>query len=213
MTNQLDEYDNKTDDINYGYKGSSSANCKISSTFSLADSTETESVSSIASSCDCESPSHTAASTRTFITFGNVSVRRYSLTVGDHPECRVGPPITLDWKYYDNEEITSIDHYEKNRGGTEPRRLLSSQRRKLLHEEFGVSEEDIANSQKEVHIIRENRVESIESKQYKKKTNRIKSLIKSVGRKTRNLLIHHQEGSSHFDGNFSGTSLIVPFSY
>jgi hypothetical protein len=58
------------------------------------------------------------------VSFSTVEVREYSLTVGDHPFCRDGLPITLDWEF--NEKCTVIpvprESRKRNKDGF-PRRL------------------------------------------------------------------------------------------
>ena len=67
--------------------------------------------------------------------FSTISVREYDQTVGDHPSCQEGAPITLGWKYAEQESI-SLDEFEKTR---EPQRrgrsdliLGVAERRRML---------------------------------------------------------------------------------
>ena len=39
--------------------------------------------------------------------FGTVTIRRYQQTLGDHPDCDSGPPITLDWDYLQDGTTTT----------------------------------------------------------------------------------------------------------
>jgi hypothetical protein len=48
----------------------------------------------------------------TRVQFTVVNVRSYSITIGDHPCCTVGCPITLDWDYNDQDSM-SLDDYEE----------------------------------------------------------------------------------------------------
>ena len=45
------------------------------------------------------------------VTFGVVRVRIYSITIGDHPSCGRGVPITLDWDYQQLPPV-SVDQFE-----------------------------------------------------------------------------------------------------
>ena len=61
--------------------------------------------SSVASLSKTSTSSPTSSSKR--VSFSTVEVREYSLTIGEHPSCKDGLPITLDWHY--NEESTVLD--------------------------------------------------------------------------------------------------------
>ena len=51
------------------------------------------------------------------VSFSSVSVRSHSQTVGDHPCCRDGPPISLDWEYEEYRPIR-VDDWERHRANT-----------------------------------------------------------------------------------------------
>ena len=51
------------------------------------------------------------------VSFSSVSVRSHSQTVGDHPCCRDGPPISLDWEYEEYRPI-HVDDWERHRANT-----------------------------------------------------------------------------------------------
>ena len=36
------------------------------------------------------------------VSFSNVNIREYEITICDHPETSVGPSISLGWKYNEN---------------------------------------------------------------------------------------------------------------
>ena len=46
------------------------------------------------------------------VTFGTVTVRAYSITMGLNPSTSIGPPVTLDWDY-DEHRPTTIEEYER----------------------------------------------------------------------------------------------------
>lgn len=56
------------------------------------------------------------------VVFDHVEIRFYDQTIGDNPSTSSGPPITLDWRY-DEEDIIKIDDYECGR----PRRRNSAE--------------------------------------------------------------------------------------
>jgi hypothetical protein len=47
----------------------------------------------------------------TKVHFSSIEIRSYIVTIGDHPCCTIGCPITLDWDYIMDDTI-SIDEYE-----------------------------------------------------------------------------------------------------
>ena len=47
----------------------------------------------------------------TRVQFSNVEIRSYAITIGDHPCCTIGCPITLDWEYTTNDTV-SLQYYE-----------------------------------------------------------------------------------------------------
>lgn len=79
------------------------------------------------------------------IQYGNVEIREYSNTLGDHPACSDGPPISLDWSFRSRPLTMSIDDYEACRG---PRRdwpdlTIPKERRERILVRLGYSYEDI----------------------------------------------------------------------
>ena len=47
--------------------------------------------------------------------FGTVTTRHYQQTLGDHPDCDSGPPITLDWDYQQDDEAPTVHELELNK--------------------------------------------------------------------------------------------------
>jgi hypothetical protein len=88
---------------------------------------------------------------RRLVRFGSVQVREYNLTVGDHPEVKVGPPIALGWEYTELEPLELDDYEALYHGERLPfvRRLSSITRKNLLANVFGVPEEEIRAAEKE----------------------------------------------------------------
>lgn len=48
------------------------------------------------------------------VQFSTVQVREYALTIGDHPYCRSGCPLSLDWDYETRESV-DVDKFEAER--------------------------------------------------------------------------------------------------
>ncbi len=47
------------------------------------------------------------------IKFATVTVRNYSMTLGDHPGCKFGPPVSIGWDYIEAPPLP-VDEYESN---------------------------------------------------------------------------------------------------
>lgn len=106
---------------------------------------------------DEESVTTVDSGTKRSVTFGDVNVREFNRIVGDHPDVSVGPPVSLGWKFVENEPVT-VDHYEENKP---PRkyvlRMTSITRKNLLRNVFDCPSEEIANAEKEVQKIQKQR--------------------------------------------------------
>merc|ERR1712157_576000 len=89
------------------------------------------------------------------VTFTNVLIREYDITLGDHPECPRGPPVSLSWDFEQSPSIP-LEHYESNRY---PRRIhgdlvMSDKERKFILLNAGFSKRDIIQATKEVKRIK-----------------------------------------------------------
>jgi len=90
---------------------------------------------------------------RKSVGFSIVQVREYAVTIGDHPCCTMGFPLSLDWEY-NVEPACSIDIFEAKRS---PRRnrneLLTSceDRRRILSQEGGVSDVELRRAERKLH--------------------------------------------------------------
>ena len=114
----------------------------------------------------------TTASTKS-VRFGVIDQRIYNRIVGDHPDVKVGPPITFSWEY-GVLPSTPIDEYEQQKQqppSNQPqqltqhqrssyyglRRLSSITRKNMLRTLFEVSEDEILAAEREVQIIQKQR--------------------------------------------------------
>ncbi|CAB9523891.1 expressed unknown protein [Seminavis robusta] len=67
------------------------------------------------------------------VSWKNVHVREYNLTVGDHPLCRDNLPLTLDWAHR-NEKVKHINtSRERKANYVFPKRLSYEDRKKRLY--------------------------------------------------------------------------------
>ena len=93
----------------------------------------------------------------THVTFQNIEIRSYDITLGDNPSCTYGPPVSLDW-YYDQEHKISLDNYEKTRGTRRKpsqMQMTALYRRLLLGQDFRLDE--IQKAEDEIKKIRNGR--------------------------------------------------------
>lgn len=121
------------------------------------------------------------------VRFGSIERREYNRMVGDHPDVRVGPPITFSWEFGELPTIT-IEDFEKERANRSIkglRKMSSITRKNMLRNVFEVSEEEILAAEKEVQKIRKQREHS--SKQSSTSAV-VESSLRRAGRKVRQSL-------------------------
>lgn len=95
------------------------------------------------------------------VSFQGIEVRQYAITLGDHPNCRIGPPLTLGWEHISS-TVSTVDVYEEERRRTRKRsirRVLVSpaDRNRLLRKGAGITSEQIDQACKEVQRISKQR--------------------------------------------------------
>lgn len=115
----------------------------------------------------------------TKVGFSSIEIREYERIVGDHPDTKVGPPMSLGWAFYENDAI-SLDKYEASHKKKGIRRMSSITRKNILKNVFGIPEEEIRNAEKEVQKILKNRQKtSTQGKAGEK----VEAVAQSFGRK------------------------------
>jgi hypothetical protein len=105
-----------------------------------------------ASNDDIEQSSCSERRPRSSVAFGSIIIRSYSQTLGDNPSVSYGPPIQLDWDYEEHEPL-KVDDYEDNRPPRRtPRQMVLSfyHRKNILTWKYGVSEEELKSSKKQI---------------------------------------------------------------
>mmetsp|Transcript_19827 Transcript_19827/g.22832 ORF Transcript_19827/g.22832 Transcript_19827/m.22832 type:complete len:208 (+) Transcript_19827:114-737(+) len=99
------------------------------------------------------------------VSFGDLEVREYNLTLTDHPGTSFGPPIGLSWDH-GSAETFDLEVYESYRMLYSPRRLgnelkLSDHtRRKILLNELNFSREEIEKACSDATRIQKQRISS-----------------------------------------------------
>jgi len=88
--------------------------------------------------------------TASTVSFKAVEIREYDRAIGDNPSCSSGPPIALDWNYYENPAVC-INEYEEKKVPRKngPKHLNRSHRESLLKETLGYTEEEINDAKNE----------------------------------------------------------------
>ena len=117
------------------------------------------------------------------VSFGPIQIREYERIVGDHPDTKIGVPISIGWAYYERKPI-SIDVYEKQRMERGPRnlRMTSITRKNLLHNVFGIPEKELRDAEKEVQKTKKQRIQSSKQSGVSAKA---EGTLKGIGRKVR----------------------------
>lgn len=123
--------------------------------------------------------------------FSNVEVREYNVTLGDHPDCVYGPPLTLGWKYVDLGK-KNLDQYESSRAPRKRRESLcmSLSARKQLLLNAGYLKYELREAAREVKKVQRDRKFSIKSYPLFDAGFAIQSAAKSM---RKSLIFHHSE--------------------
>lgn len=104
-----------------------------------------------------------SAKQRRSVSFGPIHVRQYERIVGDHPDTKVGVPLSIGWAYYeddDHPEGIPIDRYECDRIRRGKVRMSSITRKNILLNVHGLPEEEILLAEKRSKKLRKEREKS-----------------------------------------------------
>mmetsp|Transcript_5861 Transcript_5861/g.8437 ORF Transcript_5861/g.8437 Transcript_5861/m.8437 type:complete len:202 (+) Transcript_5861:61-666(+) len=148
----------------------------------------------VESSCNLQQ--HSFNSSSSSVSFSCVEIREYDLTLGDHPSCSYGPPISLDWKYKVSCNL-DIDEYELHRS---PRRSLREMllnyycRKNLLLCCGDHSERELKNATKEVNRVKMRRSVTKAFLPARK----LEEVVESAGRKMRRVVIKEEKERRSF---------------
>lgn len=93
------------------------------------------------------------------VSFGGIEVREFERVVGDHPDTKIGVPLSIGWAYVQRKSLP-IDKYESERVAKGNLRMSSITRKNLLHNVFGIPEEELRAAEKEVQKIKKSRQRS-----------------------------------------------------
>jgi len=112
---------------------------------------------------------------RRSVSFGPIHVRQYERIIGDHPDTKVGVPLSIGWSYCEDESV-SIERYEADRIRKGKLRMSSITRKNMLLNVFGLPEKEILQAEQRSKKLR---------KQRERGAARSESALKNLGRKLR----------------------------
>ena len=95
---------------------------------SSVDSTLYESDSCFSSGTSCSGKPRL----RRRVSFNKIEIREYSVTIGDHPACRDGLALQLDWDHSEATEVNMLCSRERQAKFEMPRRLSYEEKRERL---------------------------------------------------------------------------------
>lgn len=124
---------------------------------------------------------------RRSVSFGPIHVRQYERIVGDHPDTKIGVPLSIGWSYYEDESV-SIERYEADRIRKVKIRMSSITRKNMLLNVFGLPEKEILQAEQRSKKLR---------KQREREAARSESTLKNFGRKLRKGSVSLLKGMSH----------------
>merc|ERR1712157_440437 len=130
---------------------------------SVSDCDENDLLTSSAVDTDKTDKTDTASSNtreRRSVSFGPIHVRQYERIVGDHPDTRVGVPLSIGWGYFEDDNYpdeVSIERYESDRIRKGKIRMSSITRKNLLLNVFGLPEKEVLQAEKRSKKLRKER--------------------------------------------------------
>jgi len=108
------------------------------------------------------------------VQFGTVEIRDYKRILGDHPCVSIGPPLSIDWDYEENEP-RDVDEYEfdrvLSRKSQQEMYLNYYARKHLLGQDY--TEKDFKQVKKEINLIKKHR-------EISKSLGRVETALESV---------------------------------
>jgi hypothetical protein len=95
------------------------------------------------------------------VSFGLIQIREYNRVVGDNPNVRVGPPMSIGWGFVEKQSL-QIDVYERTKHRRKSPLLMDSITRKsMLRNVYDVPAEDIRAAEQQVQKIQRQRLQTV----------------------------------------------------
>jgi hypothetical protein len=119
------------------------------------------------------------------VSFQNVTIREYDLTLGDNPSVSYGPPVSLDWNYSEMKAL-SLDLYEGNRPQRRSMRQMNINfyQRKHLLTMNGYTEEEIEQAKRNASKVRSQRAVTRQFLVFQK----VEDVLESASRKANRII-------------------------
>lgn len=94
------------------------------------------------------------------VRFDKVEIREHALVLGDHPLCRDGLSLELDWKHARKTKVVSIrEMMEWQRSRPRIRSKTMEERHELLHRVGGYTQKELQLAQEEAQVKLDDLVE------------------------------------------------------
>jgi hypothetical protein len=119
------------------------------------------------------------------VSFQNVTIREYGLTLGDNPCVSYGPPVSLDWNYSEKKAL-SLDLYEGNRPQRRSMRqmTINHYQRKHLLTMHGHTEEEIKQAKRDASKVKRQRAVTRQFLMFQK----VEDVLESTSRKAKRII-------------------------
>ena len=134
----------------------------IMKVISLDESLHHSNISNISkSTCRLSSCNSSSALDRS-VSFHNVEIREYNMTIGDNPSARMGPPVGISWEHR-NEVSMPLNDYEDGRGErrTQQEMIITRERKYDIIKESGVPNREIASTVRKTNKIKNQRMQTV----------------------------------------------------
>jgi hypothetical protein len=99
------------------------------------------------------------------VSFSQLDIKEFKMSLGDHPCSSTGPPVMLDWNSQPTlERVVSLDEYERLRSPRRERhklRLTYRERKRVLEDQQGFTSEEVNQAWAEAIKIRQQRHETL----------------------------------------------------
>ena len=103
--------------------------------------------------------------TKRTVSFSQLDIKEFKMSLGDHPCSSTGPPVMLDWESRPTlERVVSLDEYERMRSPRRKRnklRLSYRERKSVLEDQQGFTTEEVNQAWAEAIKIRQQRHETL----------------------------------------------------
>ena len=103
--------------------------------------------------------------TKRTVSFSQLEIKEFKMSLGDHPCSSTGPPVMLDWQSPPTlERVVSLDEYERMRSPRRKRnklRLTYRERKSVLEDQQGFTTEEVNQAWAEAIKIRQQRHETL----------------------------------------------------